>query len=251
MGFLSGLISAGSTIIGGLLGKDSAKDAQQANYEAQKEFAQHGVRWKAEDAKAAGISPLYAMGAPVHSFTPSFVGDTSMPNAMASAGQDLSRAIDTTRSQPERLSAVGKTAQALSLQKMGLENELLSAQIAKIRQAGNPPALPMPQDQYALDGQGNSNVVTKPLERIASAHNHPFAEAAPVSDVGYSRTYTGGLAPVYSSDAKQRLEDDYLGMLAWNIRNRLVPSATLGYFGPRPPGHEGFYDPLLQEWVQW
>ena len=36
-------------------------------YQNQKEFAQHGLRWKVEDAKQAGINPLVALGASTHS----------------------------------------------------------------------------------------------------------------------------------------------------------------------------------------
>lgn len=147
---LGPLISAGSAIFGGLLNRDSAKDATATsernalrNIELQKEFAQQGIRWKVDDAKAAGIHPLYALGANTTSFSPVSVGataDTSMGSALASAGQDISRAINTTRTQEERDTAFVKTSQDLQLQKTGLENELLSAQIAKLRQTTNPPA---------------------------------------------------------------------------------------------------------------
>lgn len=55
-------ISAGGSILGGLLGGSSQKKLWKKQYRAQKEFAQHAVRWRAADARAAGISPLVAMG---------------------------------------------------------------------------------------------------------------------------------------------------------------------------------------------
>lgn len=36
----------------------------------QREFAQHGVRWRVEDAVAAGLHPLFALGANVPQFSP-------------------------------------------------------------------------------------------------------------------------------------------------------------------------------------
>lgn len=142
---IGGVVSA----IGGLLGANSAKKAQekanaaniaaqeaanQKNYEAQKEFAQQGLRWKVEDAKAAGVHPLYALGAPSQSFSASFgapqIGaDTSSANAMASAGQDIGRAIAATSTPSER--AYNQTVQTLALERAGLENELLRTQIRR------------------------------------------------------------------------------------------------------------------------
>lgn len=154
---LGDILSAGANILGGFLNRDAAKDAQKqqqenfnTNIQLQKDFAQAGIRWKVNDAEKAGIHPLYALGAQTHSFSPVSVGsgvDSSMGNAMAAAGQDLGRAINSTRTAPERADAFSKTVQALSVQKMGLENELLASQIAKQKAALNPPmpTLPIPE----------------------------------------------------------------------------------------------------------
>lgn len=140
------LISAGASLLGGLFGKSASDEAAAKNAALQKEFAQNSLQWKAEDARKAGIHPLYAMGASGYSASPSYVGDTSLPSAMASAGQDISRAIDATRDPASRVGAFTKTMQDLQLTRMGLENELLASQIAKVRQAGHPPGIP------SLDG---------------------------------------------------------------------------------------------------
>lgn len=146
---LGSLLSAGANIVGGLLGSKSASKANEAaaaqaaqEREMQKEFAQNGIRWKVADAKAAGIHPLYALGANTVSYQPNTVGqvvDDSMSRAMGAVSQDLSRAFNTTRTESERDQAFASTVQALSLEKMGLENELLGSQIAKLRQTPNPP----------------------------------------------------------------------------------------------------------------
>lgn len=101
------LIGAAGSLLGGALGGHSTRSASRRNAESQREFAQMGVRWKVEDAKAAGIHPLYALGAQTHSFTPSYVGDTSTGAGLAAAGQDLSRAFAATRSSDERGDALG------------------------------------------------------------------------------------------------------------------------------------------------
>lgn len=142
-------IGAAANFVGGILNRNETRRANEANAQIarenialQKQFAQEGIRWKVEDAKAAGIHPLYALGASTHSFSPVSAGavaDSSLGNAMAAAGQDLSRAINTTRTSSERQTAFEKTVQNLQLQKMGLENDLLSSQIAKLRATPNPP----------------------------------------------------------------------------------------------------------------
>lgn len=146
---LPALISAGASLLGGLMNKSSAADANaqqmalaRENMEMQKDFARRGIRWRVDDAKAAGIHPLYALGAQTTSFSPVSAGtvaDTSMGSAVASAGQDLSRAMNATRTNSERDAAFTKTVQDLTLTKAGLENELLASQIAKLKASINPP----------------------------------------------------------------------------------------------------------------
>lgn len=142
-------IGAAANVIGGLFGRDAQKDANAANAAAaaqnikmQKEFAQKGIRWRVEDAREAGIHPLYALGAQTASFSPVNVGavaETGLASGIANAGQDISRAVNATRTQPERDAAVSKTIQDLQLTKAGLENELLASQIAKLKSSINPP----------------------------------------------------------------------------------------------------------------
>lgn len=154
--FIGPLISAGASLLGGLLGKSSQEKANEQNIALQKEFAQNSIQWKAADALKAGIHPLYAMGAQTTSFSPTLVGDTALPTALGNMGQDISRAIDVTRTRDDRMGAVGKTMQDLTLIRMGLENELLASQIAKVRQAGGNPAFP--GTPGFIPGQG-TNVV--------------------------------------------------------------------------------------------
>jgi len=252
MGIGSALIGGAASIIGGLIGADSSADAAEKNAQAQREFAQNGIRWKVADAKAAGIHPLYALGAPTTSFSPSYVGDNSLGVGIAEAGQNIGRAIDAGRTDPERVNAFNKTVQDLQLQRLGLENELLASQIAVTRSAGSPPGLNVVgSDPYLVEGQKQSGMVqVGPLERVSNAEGVPNVEAGAVTDIGYLRTKDGYM-PVMSKDAKERLEDDWLGSLAWNWRNRLMP--TIGYNASPPPadapdGQVWLYDPRVQEY---
>lgn len=144
------LIGAASSLLGGWLSKSSAdasRDQQSRQFDQQlamqREFAQQGIRWKVADAKAAGIHPLFALGAQTHSFTPQSIGstaDSSMGDAVASAGQNLGRAAQAAMSFEEREKS--KIADALTLEKAGLENDLLRTQIHSLKAKQLGPAAP-------------------------------------------------------------------------------------------------------------
>lgn len=169
---LGAIIGAGASLLGGLLNKSSSDQANALNREnalrqeaLQREFAQSGIQWKVADAKKAGVHPLYALGAQTTSYSPvsvGAVGDTSLGSGVASAGQDLSRAIAATSSKSTRTEAA---AAALSLERAGLENELLRSQIAKTRAQIGPP-MPTLVDGNPLPGQPVSFPLdNKPGER--------------------------------------------------------------------------------------
>ena len=90
------LFSGGLGLLGGILSNSSREDANAANianaqalnrmnYEQQKEFAQHGIRWKVEDAKAAGLHPLHALGGSTASYSPSMAIADVQPTSAASS----------------------------------------------------------------------------------------------------------------------------------------------------------------------
>lgn len=152
---ISGIIGAGASLIGGSENRKAQERANAANLafsreqldrnEAlQREFAQQSVRWKVADAKAGGIHPLYALGAQTHSFAPSTVGASqeaaSMGDSIASAGQNIGRAVQAGMTRDER----GKQdlLDTLTLEKAGLENDLLRTQIGQLRQQQIGPAMP-------------------------------------------------------------------------------------------------------------
>ena len=126
----------------------------QKNIDLQKEFAQSGIRWKVEDAKAAGIHPLYALGANTTSYSPVSVGGVSAPGstpyassggsslggALADAGQNIGRAVSAMATPQEKI------ANGLALKNMELQNDLLASQIyqnyARSRAPGTGPGMP-------------------------------------------------------------------------------------------------------------
>lgn len=146
MGFFGPLVSGVSNLLGGIMSSRAASDAAEEQAALQKEFAQNAIQWKVADAKAAGVHPLYALGANTVSYSPVSVGDTSMGSAFSNMGQDVGRAIEAVQSEPERTAA--KQLTALQLERAGLENEFLKTQIAgqinrNVRSAQVGPGMPL------------------------------------------------------------------------------------------------------------
>lgn len=265
LNFLLPAIGAiGSSIIGSrgaskAADKNAAAQAEAGDKNAalQREFAQSGVQWRVKDARAAGISPLAALGAQLHQASPSYVGANYDIEAQAAAnmGQDFSRAVNAAATPTGRVTAFNKTVQDLTVTRMGLENQLLASQIARVDQAGMGPAMPSAEQRYVVDGQGPTAIAENPLiqdiplKRVNVDPDRFWQEPGPVSDIGHSRTRTG-YAPMMSTDAKERLEEDMLGGLAWNLRNRVMPSLGGNYSEPHkaPPGKFWLFNPFKQEY---
>lgn len=264
---IGSLISAGASILGGLFGKSSADkqaEAQQAmnerNIALQREFAQNGIQWKVEDAKKAGIHPIYALGGNTASFTPvtsNFAADTSMPNAIAAAGQDIGRAVNATRSQGARVDAFTRTAQTLQLENMQLNNDVLRTEIAskvgRLNQQANPP-MPSAADNWLVPGQPASGpaaslkrlIDDQAMKRTLGDPSRPHQEPGAITDTGHMRT-SGGLFPVPSDDAKQRIEDNWYQETMHFIRNNLLPMISPKFNEPPHAAEKGkvwVYDPV-------
>lgn len=111
-----GLVGALGSVAGGVIGSSSQKKLTRANLDFQREFAQHGIRWRVEDAKAAGLHPLAALGAFPASANPVVMEDP-MGRSIAQAGQDIGGAISRMQTTDERMST--RLGQELMLSQIG------------------------------------------------------------------------------------------------------------------------------------
>lgn len=236
----------------------------------QKEFAQHGVQWRSDDARAAGIHPLAALGAQLASSSPIQVGgsvatgsvpsgsnfgvtpaqapppmqaDTSMGRALAGVGQDISRAMMATATQLQRDKSIEST---LSLENQGLQNDLLRAQIARLRQPSIGPAFPSASGNV-IPGQGNSPAVSTVLDKLVKNSpgegtvmnpQYPGQEQGNNPALQYYDNPDGSKSVMPGKVVKERLEDTVLLEIPWAINNIVRP-----YFGynlnPPYPAPEG------------
>lgn len=130
-GFWGQVIGA---VAGALIASKSAKKQQQANTEAQREFAQKGIQWRVDDAKAAGVSPLYALGGSGAAFSPNPITVDPLAEAMGQAGQAWDRR-ETAEQRAAKVLATEAAAQAVKTD-AALEQKYLS-EAALARQRTN------------------------------------------------------------------------------------------------------------------
>lgn len=179
---LGPILAAGASIAGGLL---SAKSQDKANKQAeanalrqealQKEFAQSGIQWKVKDAEAAGVHPLFALGANTTSYQPTNVGGGATDfGFLGEAGQNIGRAIDATRSTPA--SAMALQLGKIQLEGAQLDNDLKRTQLAsaiRTNAIGAHPGLPGPFTRSAIEGQSSSGQYDDTLLPLMHSANAP------------------------------------------------------------------------------
>lgn len=265
---LSGIGSVGSLFGGGSKsGLRAQENINAQNMQLQREFAQNGIRWRVEDAKRAGIHPLYALGAQLPTYSPStfipgdYGGRKDYGGALRGLGDAASqfaRSIDATRTPDEFVAA---RLNDLTLQRAELENDLLRSQIARLNQSPTV-GLPQKKDQV-IPGQADierngllgtpasHHFVEEPQKLTVTSPGRPWQEPHPIADLGFVRTPTG-LAPVPGKDTKERIEDQAIPELMWAFRNHLIPTLGAGTPPPSEMLPDGAYswrfDPAKQEW---
>lgn len=230
------------------------------NIRDARDAAKNTIQWRVDDAKAAGVHPLYALGAPAISMGGQAVGvgGTSLQAPQISApsignvytrqmGQNINRARMAGMSKEERaaLQAAAfrdQTLGALAVDKAWLENDLLRSQIARLNrdQAGTPVPL--------VSGAKPGETIYQPSTPVVGSPGQPAREPAAITDYQYRRRSDGGIDVVMSADTKQRMEDEPIGSVDWWWRNRIAPS--LGFKRPYPaPSPKDF--PLPKGKKQW
>lgn len=197
----------------------------------QREFAQNGIRWRVEDAKAAGLHPLAAIGAAGASASPISVGgggsynvDHGRPNrdligplvgsGLESMGQNISRAYLAAQPPEAKVFTAFELArQAQQLEHGGLQNEYLKMQMARWAQQGDSPGVPGPANQYH----------NKPYEVLGSNPAVPYAAAGGTQPETEFRAAPGGGVVSYPAQGLNIDEMGSPGYLGWMWRNRLMP----------------------------
>jgi len=171
----------------------------QKNYDMQKEFAQHGLSWKIQDAIDSGIHPLYALGGSgaAASVIPSRAGGggADIGPGLSRAGQGFSRAV---------ASAMGKQdemddAQLKLIESQTKENDArsgyydsLSARTRNEGSPGMPPLNVTEKEQFSDSLQGKIEVKPSQLTSASLDDRSMTAGFLP----GWNRYYLSNGVPI-------------------------------------------------------
>lgn len=205
------IFSAASSLIGGWLDRDAKRDAFDKNAELQREFAQHGIRWRVEDAKAAGLHPLAAVGMQPASASPIFMEGGGMGDAFARAGSDIGRAISAKQTSSERLSERLLEAQ---IKGQEIENAYKASRLGRmVDPTQNPPPMPSASGEELVPSRVT---ISRPSDISTEA-----GRLAPAVKEFINKDGSVSIWP--SADAKQSIEDS-LYEYEHMYRNRILPS---------------------------
>lgn len=222
--------SVAGSVIGGAMSSSASSANAQMNMDAQRQFAQEGIRWKVGDAQQAGIHPLFALGAQTHAFSPVQVGTPDYAGTFSKAGQDLGRAAVSMLDNQKRDNFVSQ-ASVLQLENQSLQNDLLRSQIARLN-GQIPPPFPSGVGAGGLAGQNVAAVAggtlgpyeMKPSEiqtPMPGFHAQGSGPAMPVINWGANPSGVQAFPPKALG-----VEDEFGAplMFDWYVRNRLMPN---------------------------
>lgn len=257
-------IGSAMGLAGGMVNATTSKKIAREQMKLQKEFAQNGIQWRVEDAKKAGLHPLYAIGASGASYTPVSQDSSAMGNAVADAGAYLGKAVDQTISKADQKALQQENLEYVRLMREGnlelmrqnirgkkLDNDFNEQQMVNSlrAQGSSNPARPLvvstpmgefninnpDKKRYTAKVAGNgatalAGVDLKPAEVVMSSPGRPYQTAGSNSDISLIRT-ENGYTIVPSQQFADSTDDDVLSKVAWHMRNtvgnRFSPPADL------------------------
>lgn len=243
-------ISGLSGIAGGMINATQSKSIARAQMRLQKEFAQNGIQWRVDDARRAGIHPLYALGANTATYTPVSQDSSGLGNAVADAGAYLGKAVDMSLDKEARREIEQENLQYAMLMREGQleeqrqrvrglmlqndEQEFLNARLAS-GVSGNP-VRPVPgsmgSPDYIYDVVGYSGSNNNPAVR---SHLDKVRRNAATDNVGVPLKSPVGVTPVLKkADTYFQHDDGSLEILQSEDRANSIDG--LEFLGTNIPG---------------
>lgn len=248
------LISGGMSLLGGLIGQSQQSKQLKSQQNLQREFAQNQLQWKAQDAEKAGISKLFAMGAPTTSYAPVSVGASPLGTSVADAGQQIGRAMEAQAGPAGRVA--NAQLQLIQAQADGqkidnvIKQQGLASSLALRNQPGTPPAVHGEDVTAHIPGQGDSEIkLQKKMAPGQAGQLHRSFGVAPEIDM--YRT-AKGFSPEVPQELGEAQESQPLSAMQWFLRNKIMPTfdhtrRTPPYAAPQ--GSYWRYNPLLSEYT--
>lgn len=164
-----------------------AREQQNQNIALQREFAQMGIRWRVEDAKAAGLHPMYALTGGGAAFAPNPVvmpgSGQSVPSGGGSSyGSALQGALAAFFASQEKKDAV--IAQAVN-------------SVAQVAQSFAISSVPAPSD-YRWDVEGSGGPMHSPVNLSNLVDVQSYTPAPVLSRRSEESSLTPGTGPAFS-----------------------------------------------------
>lgn len=197
---------------GRLIDTVTAGDARKEQRQYDEKMANTFVQRRVQDAKKAGVSPLFALGA--GGYSPSAV---SVGSDFAGMGQGLGRAIDAVATGSERTT---RRLEELAVERGELENAKLRADLSLSTQAGQGPSYP--------DG----STQRKPPSISTSIPGKPGVEPGLQPSISFHQRPDGSVGVVYGQGMKQTVEDS---PYEWTEFGRNVLMTNIGKDEWKPP----------------
>jgi len=256
-GALGGMIGGDDDNRGELMTyqRDINAEQRREEYDRQKEFAQMGIRWKSDDARAAGLHPMAVLGSQGSSYSPTVVA-AQVPAGPArrdysSIGEEFGRTMGQNLTRPQMATKTPYEIQmeGLALERATLQNRLLEGQVQNEWAAlmGQPSGPTMPAATGPLP---TGSIKIKPSETISRDRTDSGREAASTPGVK-NFTVGGGLSIDLPGQAmSESLESMGPGsapmlMTIRGLRNKLHgPDGGPGV--PPPAGSKWVWSPFKQ-----
>lgn len=234
-GIASGLSGAGSFLSGvsGLFGGGglSSRKAAALDFEYQKRMLENQLQWRVSDAKAAGIHPLYGIGAPAVSYASTIGGEPrrNTLNDLGEAGQGIARAAGAYADSKQRQILFDQEVRMNDLKIKDAEIALAkSASDLAVSSSGSSPAFNI----------GNVNHV--PSKQISSIRGNRGIEAGiPPGTKGYVMA-DGHTMLLPSEEAAEAMEGNLLYGAEHYLRNRVVAPLLWGARRVRERSRQAF-----------
>lgn len=231
---LGSLISGIAGLAGGLF-----------NAKKQEDFAKNSLTWKAADAERAGISKIFAMGAPTHSFAPVSTGDwgnlgNSLDKQMAGQGGMGSTTTN-------KVSGINSEIQRAQLDGLRIDNDIKRAELASKINIATQPGAGGVLDRDVTPGP--SGATTK-RELVPGSPGQPQKGYGVIPEIDMYRSPTG-FVPAPPQNLSEVHENNAWMRWQWMARNQVLPffyDQAKTPPGPAPEGAYWQFNPLVGEY---
>lgn len=217
------------------------------NANKQEKFAKNALQWKAADAEKAGISKIFAMGAPTHSFNPVSIGpDPSLSSAIdKQMGQGGQQSTTT-----GKVAGVNHEITRAQLDGLKLDNDIKRAELASKLAVATQPGAGGVLDRNFNPG-GPDGVVFKSEIQPNRGPNDANLSYGLRPEIDMYRSKEG-YVPAPPQNLSEVHENNAVMRWQWMLRNQLLPYFTDSHKTVPFQAPEGTYwtfDPVFGQYV--